>query len=317
MSMTEGVFTGADGTSLIRYYRAASPAEPLAILQILHGMSEYFLRYEAFAGHMARCGILVVGHDHAGHGQSSAEDDYGYFGPENGWLHFVEDADHLRRIVSEDYPDVPYFMLGHSMGSLILREYLTRHADGLAGAVITGTSGRNVLTPLGLFLVRVLRMRYGDRHRSNFVQTMAFGGNNRRIGSPANLYEWLSSDRAVSDSYANDPQCGFVLTLAGFSDLFTLLHRTSQSGWPGRVPTGLPLLFLSGALDPVGRYGEGPKEVAEALRKAGHQQAGLKLYEEMRHEVLNEKDRTAVYDDIEAFIEDVIKSDGAPGQRLG
>jgi len=305
MSLKQRIFPGADGASRIRYYETAMQSEPKAVLQVVHGMSEYFLRYEAFAGYMAARGIVVVGHDHAGHGQSAAPEDYGYFGHEHGWKYLVEGVDRARRIAQDAYPGLPYVMLGHSMGSLVLREYLTIRADGLAGAIITGTAGRNALTPLGISIVRMLRLRYGDRYRSQFVHTMVFGGNNRRIGSPANLYEWLSSDRTISDSYANDPQCGFVFTLAGFNDLFTLTHRVSKRGWARRVPAGLPMLFLSGAQDPVGGYGEGPEEVAEALRKAGSYDVTLKLYDNMRHEVLNEKDRGAVYDDVLEFIERV------------
>lgn len=312
--MTESTFTGSDGKSRIRSYRRDPAGKPIAILQIVHGMSEYFLRYEGFADYLAESGILVAGQDLAGHGSSAAPEDYGYFGHANGWLNLVEDVHLLRKTVQAEYPDTPYFILGHSMGSFIVREYLTRHGEGLSGAVITGTSGRNRLNGLGILLVRLLRKIYGDRHRSHFVHTMAFGGNNRRIGSPANLYAWLSSDPKVSDSYVRDPQCGFVFTLAGFQDLFTLLARVSRKDWATEVPEELPLFLASGLMDPVGAYGKGPAQVYEELRKTGDRDLALRLYEDMRHEILNEKGQAAVYGDIRGFILERIGENGSAGQ---
>ena len=312
--MIESSFPGTDGKSIIHSYRMEVQGAPSAILQIVHGMSEYFLRYEGFAEYLAGQGILVTGHDQAGHGSSADPEDYGYFGAESGWLHLVEDVQRMRELVQADYPGVPYFILGHSMGSFIVREYLTRYGEGLSGAVITGTAGHNPLNRPGIPLVKLLRVRYGDRHRSSFVHTMAFGGNNRKIGSPANLYEWLSSDQTVSDSYVQDPQCGFVFTLAGFQDLFTLLDRVSRKDWAGKVPSDLPVLLASGLMDPVGKYGKGPAEVYDRLRKTGHDQVALRLYEDMRHEILNEKGQAAVYGDIRDFIRDVIGTDGSAGE---
>jgi alpha-beta hydrolase superfamily lysophospholipase len=312
--MIKSSFPGSDGKSTIHCYRTQIQGEPSAALQIVHGMSEYFLRYEGFAAYLAEQGILVAGHDHAGHGSSADPEDYGYFGAENGWLCLVEDVQRMRESVQADYPDVPYFILGHSMGSFVLREYLTRYAQGLSGAIITGTAGRNPMNRPGILLVKLLRMRYGDRHRSSIIHTMAFGGNNRKIGSPANLYEWLSSDQKVSDSYVQDPQCGFVFTLAGFQDLFTLLDRVSGKDWAGKVPADLPMLLASGLMDPVGHYGKGPAEVYERLRQSGHDRVALRLYEDMRHEILNEKGQAAVYGDIRDFIREVSEDDGPSGE---
>ncbi|MFA7463116.1 MAG: alpha/beta hydrolase [Anaerovoracaceae bacterium] len=312
--MTENQFPGSDGKSTIRWYRTPMECPPSAVLQIVHGMSEYYLRYEGFAAYLADQGIFVAGHDQAGHGNSADPQAYGYFGVENGWRYLVEDVHRLRRIIRDEYKDIPYFILGHSMGSFVLREYLTCHGEGLSGAVITGTSGSNPMNRPGILLVRLLRKLYGDMHRSSFVHTMAFGGNNRKIGSPANLYAWLSSDQNVSDSYVRDPRCGFVFTLAGFQDLFTLLDRVSRKDWAGKVPQELPVLLASGLMDPVGNYGKGPAEVYERLKRSGHGQVALRLYEDMRHEILNEKGQKTVYSDIIDFIKDVSETDGSSGQ---
>lgn len=306
--MKEGQIASSDGRSTLRHYRAEMEQTPRAVMQVVHGVSEYFLRYEDFAHHMAQRGVCIVGHDHLGHGKSATPDEYGYFGSRDGWRFLSDDVGVIRTLTRERYPDIPYFMLGHSMGSFILRDYIAAHGEGLQGVLLTGTSGRHPLTPLGQAMARVLRLWKGERFRSSFMQTMVFGGNNRRIGSPSNLYEWLSSDRSVSESYVDDPQCGFVLTLAGFQDLFMLLQRVSNAKWATQVPKDVPIVLLSGKDDPVGGYGKGPEEVVGRLKRAGHEAVSLRLYENMRHEVLNERNKDIVYRDVEAFIEDQVRA---------
>jgi len=298
----ESTFLSADEKTNIHYYQSDRTESPKAILQIVHGMSEYFGRYEGFAEYLNENGILVIGHDHLGHGRSANPEDYGYFGPKGGWKTWIEDVHILRNKIQKEYPDVPYFILGHSMGSLILRAYLIKYSEGLAGAILTGTAGKNRLNGIGLFLVRVLRKIYGDRHRSHFVHNLAFGSNNKRVKTPKNEFEWLSTDERISNKYADDPMCNFIFTLAGFTDLFSLLAFVSTDDWAEKIPLELPVLLASGLMDPVGKYGKGPSEVCESLSEAGKSNVSLFLYEDMRHEILNEKGRAAVYGDMKDFI---------------
>ena len=306
----EFTFLSSDGRSNIHAYKIEPKEEPCAILQIVHGMSEYFTRYEGFADYLSESGILVVGHDHIGHGKSAEPENYGYFGAKGGWKFWVEDTHTLRRIMQDKYPDLPYVILGHSMGSFILRAYLTKYGEGLSGAIITGTSGQNRLNGFGLAVVKALRKIFGGRYRSQLVHNLAFGANNKKIPSPKNIYEWLSSDAKISAKYAEDPMCNFIFTLAGFADLFGILAFVSRKDWAGKVPKEIPILLASGLLDPVGKYGEGPFEVYEKLKETGHDDVALLLYEDMRHEILNEKGKAAVYGDMRDFILDAAEIDG-------
>lgn len=305
----EFMFLSSDGHSNIQGYQIAPAEEPLAILQIVHGMSEYFTRYEGFADYLAQNGILVVGHDHIGHGKSADPENYGYFGAKDGWKFWIEDVHALRRIIQEKYPQVPYVILGHSMGSFILRAYLIQYGQGLAGAIITGTSGVNRLNGFGRLTVKAMRKVFGGRYRSQLVHDLAFGSNNKKIPSPKNIYEWLSSDVKVSTKYAEDPMCNFIFTLAGFADLFSILAYVSHKDWAEKVPREFPVLLASGLMDPVGQYGKGPSEVYEKLKKTGHEDVALLLYEDMRHEILNERGRAAVYGDMRDFILDAAQVD--------
>jgi len=273
-------------------------------------MTEYFGRYEGFAEYMTENGILVVGHDHIGHGKSADPKDYGYFGPKDGWRVWIEDVHTLRVKTQEEYPGIPYFVLGHSMGSLILRAYLLKYSEGLCGAILTGTAGKNPLNKFGLFLVSAMRKIFGDRHRSRFIHRLAFGSNNKKVKTPKNGYEWLSTDDNVSCRYADDPMCTFIFTLAGFYDLFSLLEFVTSDTWAAGMPADLPVLLASGLLDPVGDYGRGPSEACEALSEAGNESVSLYLYEDMRHEILNEKGRAAVYGDVRQFISEALEQNG-------
>lgn len=306
----ESTFLSADGITHIHYYTSVVSGKPKAILQIVHGMTEYFGRYQGFAEYLSEQGVLVIGHDNIGHGKSAQPEDYGYFGPKDGWKFWIEDVHTLRDIIQKEYPSIPYIILGHSMGSLILRAYLIKYSEGLAGAILTGTAGKNSLNKVGLCIVSAMRKIFGDRHRSDFVHSMAFGSNNKNIPMPKNSYEWLSTDEDISSEYAEDPMCTFIFTLAGFTDLFSLLAFVSHKTWPEKMPTELPILVASGLMDPVGKYGKGPSEVYENLTKAGNPNVSLFLYEDMRHEILNERGRIAVYGDMKTFIEKAAKIDG-------
>lgn len=308
--IAESNFLSADGRTDVHFYTVEACGEPKAILQIVHGMTEYFGRYEGFAEYLSENGILVIGHDHIGHGKSANPEDYGYFGSKDGWKIWIEDVHILRNMIQKKHPGIPYFILGHSMGSLILRAYLIRYREGLAGAILTGTAGKNNLNGLGLILVAAMRKIYGDRHRSQFVHDMAFGSNNKKVKTPKNKYEWLSTDEVISNKYADDPMCTFIFTLAGFTDLFNLLAFVSQDDWAGKIPCDIPVLLASGLMDPVGKYGKGPSEVCENLTKAGNTNVSLFLYEDMRHEILNERGRAAVYGDMLNCILGEVKADG-------
>lgn len=298
----ESTFLSADGKTNVHFYKTEVSGEPKAVLQIVHGMTEYFGRYEGFAEYLSENGILVVGHDHIGHGKSSTPEDFGYFGPKDGWKIWIEDVHILRKMIQKENPNTPYIILGHSMGSLILRAYLLQYSEGLSKVILTGTAGKNSLNGIGLLMVAVLRKIYGDRHRSFFVHRMAFGSNNKKIKMLKNGYEWLSTDERISSKYADDPMCTFIFTLAGFADLFNLLAFVSRDDWAGKVPSDLPVLLASGLMDPVGKYGKGPSEVFENLTMADNTNVSLFLYEDMRHEILNERGRAAVYGDMRNFI---------------
>lgn len=277
------------------------------VLQIVHGMAEYVERYEEFAEFLTARGYAVTGEDHLGHGKTAAgKGKYGYFGEEDPASALVENVHRLREITGELYKGVPYVLMGHSMGSFIARNYMFRHGEGLAGAVIMGTGMESLVTVrLAKAAAEIQKAFCGDSHTSRLIDKMAFGGYNKRIDGPRTAFDWLSRDGERVERYIADPECGFVFTVNGFSALFELISRLYSKENLARIPKKLPVYMVSGTADPVGGYGKGVRRAYESLRAAGLQEITLKLYEGGRHELLNETNRDQVMEDIYAWTESV------------
>jgi len=286
-----GIFT--------RYWAPGDPSRVKAIFQIAHGMAEHGERFEDFGRFMAAHGYAVFVNDHAGHGRSAGDpDDLGYFGESDGWIDLVSDAKLLTDRAREIYPDRPVIFFGDSMGSFVARKYAEKFGADLAGAIFCGTSGTNPATGAGIRLAGLVAKIKGSRHRSEFIDKIAFGSYNKKIDRPRTRFDWLTRDDGIVDEYVNDDLCGFLFTAAGFRDMFTLLNNVSGKNWYDNVPYTLPMLLISGKMDPVGNYGAGVKQVFRDLKASGHTNVILRLYDGARHEILNEKNYDEVYGDI-------------------
>lgn len=302
MRQITGRFPSANGKSRAAYRIDAPQEGPVrGVLQLSHGMCEYVGRYDALFSALCGAGWVAAGHDHIGHGASAGSpEELGYFAGRDGWQYLVEDVHTMTGLLREAYPGVPLVLLGHSMGSFIARETLRRYGDGYDGAIICGTAGPNPAAALGIALASVDIALRGGHHRSALLQSLAFGGYNRRFEGRT-PYDWLTRDNGIVDRYAADPFCTFIFTSSGFRDLFTLLRRVSRRDWAGSLPKKLPMLLIAGDMDPVGDYGRGVRRVYEGIRAAGCRDVSLKLYPGGRHEILNELNRDEVYQDVLAF----------------
>jgi len=298
-------FPSANGTDTI-YATIWHSTEkvPVGVVQIVHGMCEYIDRYDAFARFLAEEGFVVCGDDHLGHGRSAGENGLGYFAPQNGWDYMVEDLHQLAQTMKQRYPQLPYFMLGHSMGSFLARLYMTRYGEELDGALISGTSGPNPAVNAGIMLTKAIIKSKGPFHHSNLLQAMAFGSYNKRCEPKRTPYDWVTRDDAVVDTYANDPWCTYTFTASAFLDLFIMISKISSPDWALGIPKKLPVYLYSGDMDPVGDYGKGVQTVYNRIRNAGVKDTTLKLYEGARHEPHNELNREEVYADVAAWLKE-------------
>ena len=289
-------FDSRDGQTKIHAVRWIPEGKVICILQIVHGMAEYIERYEETAHYFAEKGILVTGDDHLGHGKSVPEGGtYGYFCEQDPATVVVRDIHRLKKMTQEDYPGIPYVILGHSMGSFILRNYLFRYGSGIQGAIVCGTGTK----PQGLVhvcraMAAVQGAFLGQKHVAKLIDRLAFGSYNKMVGEGS----WLCRDDKVVAAYAADPLCGFTFTVNGFRTLFDLLYRLNRRENLEQMPKELPVLFIAGDKDPVGDMGEGVKKAYESFKQVGMEHIALKLYPEDRHEILNELDKIKVYEDI-------------------
>ncbi len=297
-------FKSCDGINTIHAVAWLPEGEPKGVLQIVHGMVEYIERYEEFAEYMNSQGFIVVGHDHLGHGESvQTEEDWGYIAEVNPSAKLVEDIRRVYVGAKKKFEGLPYFLLGHSMGSYLVRKYITVYGNDLTGIILTGTGTESkATTKVGLMVIRALTKKYGSRYRSDFVRELMYT-------SPYKLYDlngidpergWITRDPEITKKYYSDPKCTFTFTLNGYEALVSTVDFVCDKKNIAKIPRKVPLLIASGDMDPVGNLGKGVKEFYNEVVKTGKMNVECKLFPEARHEILNEINREDVY----AFLRD-------------
>jgi len=303
--MQDVYFPSKDGKNTIHACIWRPDGDIKGVVQIIHGMSEYASRYSPFAEFLNARGFLVCADDHLGHGLSvKSENDLGYFNEANDYQTVIADIRTLHLTVKEQAKDVPYFFLGHSMGSFFCRKYISIYGNELSGAVIMGSGFKGKLT-LGaaLFTVNLCALFGGWRKRSKLVKNLAFGAYNKKFKPVRTENDWLSKNPDNVDKYNADGLCGFDFTLGGYKVLFSVIKQACSSKTIKAVPKDLPVYFVAGSDDPVGDYGKGVLKAANKFRKAGVNDVSVTLYEDCRHEILNDDCKDTVFKDVLDFFE--------------
>lgn len=281
--------------------------EKKGIFQIAHGVSEYIGRYDEFARFMAERGYIVVGNDHLGHGLSvDSMEDLGFIADKDGDVRLVDDMHILHNIMVKHYPDLPYVLFGHSMGSMCARVYAADFGEELSALILCGTGELPTSAILGEAPLKMLseKLDSGIKINSTSVFGLISKLSNRKSKEESDPLDWLSYDKDNVMRYAADPLCGFPLTLSGNRDLLSLMNTACRPEWASRVPLGLPILLISGAKDPVGFNGKGVINVCDNLEDAGHTPEII-LYPGMKHEILNETEHQKVYNDIIGWLDSI------------
>lgn len=317
MEKKEFYFQSQDGKTLIHGIEWVPDEKPKAVLQICHGMVEYIERYDEFANFLASRGYYVVGHDHLGHGESvSSKTEYGYFHRTKGNAILQADIHKVRLRTQQRYPGLPYFLMGHSMGSFLVRQYIQKNSRGLSGVIIMGTGHQPALVLyVGIGLCRFLSKLKGGHFRSTKVNQMAFGGFNKRFMPARTSMDWLSRDEERVDAYLAHPWCNFTFTVNAYEHLFLGILKLSSKKENDAISRNLPIFFISGKDDPVGGFGKGVIKVYKKYKRMGMKQVCLRLYEKDRHELLNEIDRKRVMQDLYDWLEYTLDRSKSKDQR--
>lgn len=303
--MKEFTFPSCDGEHDI-YVRQWMPDGPVrAVLQIAHGVAEHIERYDPFMEFLAGQGFAVAGNDHLGHGRSARnESELGYFARERGWNKVVGDIHRLHCRLKQEFPEVPVFLFGHSMGSFLSRTYAIVNGGDLDGLIICGTGHQaRPVVASGMAAAALEMKRRGGDYHSQQLNDLAFGGYNRGFGTVRTVSDWITRDPDVVDAYMDDPWCGFIPTAELFYEMMRGISFVTDSRQIDRMPKDLPVLMISGAADPVGENGKGVLRAYHAFISAGMEDATLKLYPGARHELLNELNRQDVYQDLLHWLE--------------
>lgn len=305
----EFTFPSCDGVHDI-YVRKWTPDGPVrAVVQIEHGVSEYIQRYDGFMQFLAAHGFVAAGDDHLGHGRSvKHEDELGYFGEDNGWSMIVGDAHRLHNQLKEEYPGVPMYLFGHSMGSFLVRTYAILNGDELDGLIVCGTGNQPAaLVQAGKLMSGLELRRHGAAYRSDTLYNLMFGSYNKGFDAVRTPNDWLCRDEAIVDAYGEDPLCGVVPTAGLVHEMMKGIAFVSKAKNIARMPKDLPVFFIAGSADPVGENGKGVMKAYSLFLRAGVQDVSLKLYPECRHEILNELNKEEVYSDVLEWLEKRMK----------
>ena len=273
---------------------------------IVHGMAEHRKRYVAFAEYLAENGYGVVTYDLPGHGESAGET-LGYFG-DDGWQELVDSADRAVARVKKEFPGVPVILFGHSMGTMISRCYLQKHADEVDAVVLSGAPNWQPAANAGIALGKVLRRLRGKQGHSKLMDQLVTGNFNKSVKNAKTPVDWLSKNEKNVQAYLEDPNCGFGFTIQGYLDELEGMRQMHQVElYSGENPT-LPILFVAGQEDPCIGGMEGLEDSMNTLKEAGYKNITFKLYPNMRHEILQEEDRERVYRDIKNWIDQRIEA---------
>ncbi len=274
-----------------------------AIVEIAHGMNEHKERYIDFMKFLAKNGYASFIHDHRGHGKSiKNNNDLGYFYEDNA-SYVVEDLHQINEYLKNKFKDKKIILFGHSMGSMIVRKYISKYAHTIDGLIVCGSPSKNNASKLGLKVVKLLKSIKGERYRSEFVKKLMFGGFDKKGSEPNS---WVCHNKEILKLYNEDELCKYTYTLNGYENIIKLMIDIYNPKIYNRNNLDLPIYFIAGNDDPVIKSKKDFNEAINFLKKIGYHNIDNTLYDDMSHEILNEINNNLVYDDILNWLNKII-----------
>jgi len=303
MQEKEFSFRVDDGASLLAR-RWLPDRAPKAVVQIAHGLAEHSARYARLAQALNLEGFGVYAFDLRGHGPKCAPNDLGHFADADGWEKCVGDLWTFNRLIAAEQPGTPIVLLGHSLGSFLGRGFIAEHSEALAGAALSGSSGKPpAIATLGRLIARAERLRLGKRGKSRLIFQMWFGDFNKPFKPARTAFDWLSRDEKEVDAYVADPFCGFMFTTQLAIDVLDALPRVTSQENLAAIRKDFPIYVFSGERDPVGANIQG---LFADLKAVGLKKLATRIYSGARHETLNEMNRDEVTHDLISWLNETL-----------
>ena len=305
MRSSDFTHQASDGKTLFVYRFLPDEGTPVkAIVHLAHGMAEHAARYARVAEALTAAGYAVYANDHRGHGKTASPEELGFFAEKDGFARVVGDLVELVAHEKKEHPDVPLLLIGHSMGSYMVQEFIIDHGREIAGAVISGSAGKpNLLASAGRLVARAERLRAGVRGKSKLLGDLSFGAFNKQFAPTRTAFDWLSRDVAEVDKYVTDPLCGFDVTTSLWVDVLDALDSIARPERQARIPKDLPIYVFSGSEDPVSEKTKSLEQLLAAYRLAGVRDVAHRFYPGARHETLNETNRDEVTRDLITWLD--------------
>jgi len=296
------------GAKLATRYQPAE-GEARAILIIEHGLAEHSGRYLEFAHFMARRGFHVHGHDHRGHGLTTAADaPQGIFAAKHGADIVLRDCLAVREHAVEVHPDLPVVVFGHSMGGVIALNFAETWPDKIGAlAVWNANFDAGAAAVAAQSILAVERMFLGSDVPSPMLRRLTFDTWGRAIPKRRTSADWLSSRPEVVDAYLADPLCGFPPSVSMWRDVFALMRRGGSVEALKRLPKSLPIHMVGGSGDPSTGYGQAVPRLADRARRAGLNDVTLRIRDHLRHETLNEADAESTMADFAVWADHAVR----------
>lgn len=304
MIVTKQTLASSNQRNTIHIQCFSTEQKNVGVVVILHGMVECKEIYFEFAEYLAQRQYYVITYDHIGHGSSiNHKDEQGFFANEQGEEYLTQDAQQI--IAYAKSFQLPVFLYGHSMGSLIARNYMASSKQEVDGVILSGTIGPQWAIEGAIQLAEYMIAQKGPRYRSRKLNELVTTVSDWKFGPVEYPLEWTTRNKEYICTIQKDKKMNFIFTAAGFRDVFVLVKKTGQKENVEKIPKALPIFLVSGGDDLLGEYGEGVKRLEDLYRKVGIRQVSVKIYEKARHSLMQEINREEVMKDIYDWIEAV------------
>ena len=304
MSKNELFFQSNDGVTNVHMVTWEPDGEVLGIIQINHGVCEHIGRYEEFARFLNSKGILVVGIDYIGHGMSTNNGNKKmYFGPIGSFKIVVNDLNYALTQIKNRYPNVPYTMLGFSLGSFLTRTYMIEYPDLVDGAVLVGSGFITKLMYKGaMFIVNSETKKYGDNVATEKIRDISFGTYNKKFKPNRTSFDWLCKSEGAVDLFLADSLRGENMTIGLFRELLNSMIYSCDVVNVNKMSKIKPIYFISGSDDYVGDKGKGIKKSVDLFKSCGLNDVDMKLYTDLRHDILHENECEQIFNDVYGWL---------------